>query len=105
MRGDWFCGIRMKEYTADIFMTSTIRSVSTSRNEKEWKRMWKKKKVDELVVGGARITENGRLDFPSRLPFCPDRIVELGSVYSGNLDISERKWKNMGGYKPGHRKM
>jgi len=32
------------------------------------------KKVDELVVGGARITENGRLDFPSRLPFCPEGI-------------------------------
>lgn len=32
------------------------------------------KKVDELVVRGARITEKGRLDFPSRLPFCPEGI-------------------------------
>ena len=30
------------------------------------------KKIDELVVGGARVTEGGRLDFPDRLPFCPD---------------------------------
>ena len=27
--------------------------------------------VDRLIVGGARVTEGGRLDFPDRLPFCP----------------------------------
>lgn len=28
--------------------------------------------IDRLIVGGARITEKGRLDFPDRLPFCPN---------------------------------
>jgi len=27
--------------------------------------------VDRLIVGGARVTDGGRLDFPDRLPFCP----------------------------------
>ena len=27
--------------------------------------------LDRLIVGGARVTEGGRLDFPDRLPFCP----------------------------------
>jgi hypothetical protein len=28
--------------------------------------------VDRLIVGGARVTDKGRLDFPDRLPFCPN---------------------------------
>ena len=56
------------------------------------------KKVDELVVGGARITENGRLDFPSRLPFCPDRSCRVGKCIFGKLGIylkgNERMWED-----------
>lgn len=39
-------------------------------------------KIDRLIVGGARITEKGRLDFPDRLPFCPnDKCVVSGCIY------------------------
>jgi hypothetical protein len=39
------------------------------------------KKVDELIVRGARITEKGRLDFPSRLPICPDPYCSAVCIY------------------------
>lgn len=56
------------------------------------------KKVDELVVGGARITENGRLDFPSRLPFCPDHKCVFGKCVFWKLGIylkgSGRIWED-----------
>lgn len=32
-----------------------------------------REKADRLIVGGAKTTEGGRLDFPDRLPFCPDQ--------------------------------
>jgi hypothetical protein len=44
--------------------------------ENDWQ-----KKVDELIVRGARITENGRLDFPSRLPICPDPYCSAVCIY------------------------
>ena len=44
--------------------------------ENDWQ-----KKVDRLVVGGARITEKGRLDFPSRLPLCPDPCCSVCCLY------------------------
>ena len=39
------------------------------------------KKIDELIVRGARITEKGRLDFPSRLPICPDQCCSVVCIY------------------------
>ena len=39
------------------------------------------KKVDELIVRGARITEKGRLDFPSRLPICLDQCCSVVCIY------------------------
>ena len=39
------------------------------------------KKIDELIVRGARITEKGRLDFPSRLPICPDQYCSVVCIY------------------------
>ena len=56
------------------------------------------KKVDELVVGGARITENGRLDFPSRLPFCSDCSCRVGECVFWKLGVylkgSGRIWED-----------
>jgi len=56
------------------------------------------KKIDELVVSGARITENGRLDFPSRLPFCPDCSCRVGKCVFRKLEIylkgSGRIWED-----------
>jgi hypothetical protein len=56
------------------------------------------KKIDELVVGGARVTENGRLDFPSRLPFCPDRSCRVGKCVFWKLGVflkgSGRIWED-----------
>jgi len=37
--------------------------------------------VDRLIVGGARVTEGGRLDFPDRLPFCPDYCDEYDCIF------------------------
>ena len=39
------------------------------------------KKIDELIVRGARVTEKGRLDFPSRLPICPDQYCSVVCIY------------------------
>ena len=39
------------------------------------------KKIDKLIVRGARITEKGRLDFPSRLPICPDPHCSAVCIY------------------------
>ena len=38
-------------------------------------------KIDRLILGGARTTEKGRLDFPDRLPFCPDRSCYENCVF------------------------
>ena len=38
--------------------------------------------IDRLIVGGARITEKGRLDFPDRLPFCPNDECREGCIFS-----------------------
>ena len=38
-------------------------------------------KIDRLIVGGARITEKGRLDFPDRLPFCPDNRCRNDCIF------------------------
>ena len=37
--------------------------------------------VDRLIVGGARITEGGRLDFPDRLPFCPGYCAFYNCIF------------------------
>ena len=44
--------------------------------ENDWQ-----EKIDRLVIGGARVTDKGRLDFPSRLPFCPNQNCMVECIF------------------------